>query len=136
MTFRESEPYYKNAGDLEQFLGEFSPVIEGDDIKSGDRREGGSGGTMEEEAIVGGTMGEEGVVVGTIPYPMVISSPERPVATKELQVYERRHFHNKGKQTVCATKELQVYQRRHLRNQGERTVDENEQVARAEEELQ
>ena len=76
VTFRESEPYYKKEGDLEKFLDEFTPVLESD------RREGESGGN--------GGINEKEAIVGSIPHPTVVS-PERPAATREMQVYQRSY---------------------------------------------
>nr|ABA94321.1 retrotransposon protein, putative, unclassified [Oryza sativa Japonica Group] len=118
VTFREFEPYYKSKGDLDQFLEEFSTVMEVDSREGERERENGEAvvigsipcsiddASKEVVEVIEDTQdedremvpheedGEEGeVVVGTIPCPM--EGAER-VKQKDVLVYQRRRFDSQG----------------------------------------
>ena len=150
VTFREFEPYYRSRGDLDQFLEEFSTVIEidsreGEIVEVDAHKQGdedvviGSipsfvGDTIEKVVDIGEKVvdiscdKDEGVVVGTIPCPL-----ERvEVQQTEMRVYQRR---NKNQVDKVTGKE-QVHQRSQIQNQGERSGEPMQEQDKESQQLQ
>lgn len=77
VTFREFEPYYTSGGTLDRFL-EFSPITEGD--------------SQEGENKKSDSQREKEVIAGTISCPNLTEYARDVIASKELKVYQRKHF--------------------------------------------